>query len=189
MRHSRKDYQAVFYAIGNQLSRRLSIPGSGLDGVISGLDFLRDIKLERGIKVKDKVVVIGGGNVAVDVALTALRSGAKEVYLACVEPKVQMPGHPEEIDQAVEEGVILFDSWGPKAILGDHEGKVTGVELMSCISVLDNDGTFNPRYDEQETKTVAADMIVLAVGQEADFSVIPQGMMLAPNGAIQADPN
>ena len=182
-----KDYQAVFYAIGNQLSRRLQISGSGLDGVISGLDFLRDTKLEQKIKVKDRVVVIGGGNVAVDVALTLLRSGAKEVYLACVEPKVQMPGHPEEIDQAVEEGVILFDSWGPKAILGD-EGKVTGIELMNCISVFDNAGTFNPRYNERETKTVAADMIVLAVGQEADLSVIPQGMMLAPNGAIQADP-
>jgi NADPH-dependent glutamate synthase beta subunit-like oxidoreductase len=182
-----KDYQAIFYGIGNQLSKRLSIPGSGLDGVIYGLDFLRDIKLTRGIKVKDKVVVIGGGNVAVDVALTALRSGAKEVYLACVEPKAQMPGQAEEINQAVEEGVILFDCCGPKTILGD-EGKATGVELVRCVSIVDKHGEFNPCYDEQETKTVATDMIILAVGQEANLSILPQGMMLSPNSRVQTDP-
>ena len=183
-----KDYQAIFYAIGNQLSRRLPIPGNGLNGVISGLDFLRDVKLERGATVKNRVVVIGGGNVAVDVALTTLRSGAKEVCLCCVEPKAQMPGHPEEVDQAVEEGVVLFDSWGPRAILGDDEGKVTGAKLVRCISVLDESGKFNPCYNEGETKTIAADMIVLAVGQEADLSILPQGMMLTPGGTIQTDP-
>jgi NADPH-dependent glutamate synthase beta subunit-like oxidoreductase len=183
-----KDYQAIFYAIGNQLSKRLSIPGSGLNGVISGLEFLRDIQLERGIKIKDRVLVIGGGNVAVDVALTTIRSGAKEVYLACVEPKAQMPGHAEEVDQAVEEGVILLDSWGPRAILGDDEGKVTGAELVCCVNVLDESGKFNPRYNERDTKTIAADMIVVAIGQEADLSILPQGMMLNPNGSVQIDP-
>jgi NADPH-dependent glutamate synthase beta subunit-like oxidoreductase len=175
-----KDYQAIFYAIGNQLSKRLQLPGNGLEGIISGLDFLRDIK--------DRVVVIGGGNVAVDVALTTLRSGSKEVRLACVESRAQMPGHSEEIDQAVEEGVALFDSWGPKAIIGDDEGKVTGVELVRCVSVLDKNDKFNPIYNEKETKRIDADMIVLAVGQEADLSILPQGMMLNPNGSVRVDP-
>ena len=183
-----KDYQAIFYAIGNQLSKRLPIPGNGLNGVVSGLDFLKDAKFESGFKTKKRVVVIGGGNVAVDVALTALRCGAEEVYLACVEPKTQMPGHAEEIDQAVEEGVVLYDSWGPRTILGDDKGNVTGVELVHCTSVFDQGGKFNPCYDEGKTKTIEADMIVLAVGQQADPSVLPRGMVLTPNGSIQTDP-
>jgi NADPH-dependent glutamate synthase beta subunit-like oxidoreductase len=99
-----------------------------------------------------------------------------------------MPGHSEEIDQAVEEGVALFDSWGPKAIIGDDEGKVTGVELVRCVSVLDKNDKFNPIYNEKETKRIDADMIVLAVGQEADLSILPQGMMLNPNGSVRVDP-
>ena len=184
-----KDYQAIFYAIGNQLSKRLPIPGNGLNGVVSGLDFLKDAKFESGFKTKKRVVVIGGGNVAVDVALTALRCGAEEVYLACVEPKTQMPGHAEEINQAVEEGVVLYDSWGPRTILGDDKGKVTGVELVHCASVFDQRGKFNPCYNEdKKRRPLSADMIVLAVGQQADPSVLPRGMALTPNGSIQTDP-
>ena len=182
-----KDYQAIFYAVGNQISKRLPIPGVERDGVLLGLDFLRDVKLEGQVKVKDRVVVIGGGNVAVDVALTVLRFGAKEVHLVCVEPKSQMPSHREEIEQAVEEGVSIHDSWGPMAILGNNNA-IEAIQLKQCVSVLDETGKFNPRYNESKTKTLAAEMIVLAVGQEADSSLVPQGMVLNPNGSIQTDP-
>jgi len=182
-----KEYQAIFYAIGNQICKKLSLPGDELNGVFLGLNFLRDVKLQRQAKIKDRIVVIGGGNVAVDVALTVLRLGAKEVHMVCLEPKSQMPCYREELNQAVEEGVVVHDSSGPMAILGNND-TVEGIQLKRCVSVLDETGKCNPRYNENETKTVAAEMIVLAVGQETDSSFIPQGMVINPNGSIQTDP-
>lgn len=183
----RKNYSAIFYATGNQLSRKIEISGTELDGVLWGLDFLESVNLKRGTKVKDKVVVIGGGNVAMDVALTALRTGAKKVELACLEAAEQMPAFKEEINQVGEEGVIIHNTWGPRKILGD-DGKVTGVELVRCESVFDKQGRFNPCYDEKVTKTIKADMIILAIGQAADLSLIPQAMQTTRGGTIQVDP-
>jgi NADPH-dependent glutamate synthase beta subunit-like oxidoreductase len=182
-----KDYQCVFFATGNQLSRRIELEGAKLDGVLWGLDFLRDVNLKRQVKVKDRVVVIGGGNVAIDVALTALRLGAKEVQLACLESREKMPAYEEEIKQGVDEGVGINVSWGPKRILGDGR-KVTGIELVCCIRVFDEKGKFNPSFDEQVTKTIKADLIVLAIGQAPDLSFVPEGVKTAENNTIQVDP-
>ncbi len=183
----KKDYQAVFFAIGNQLSRRIELEGAELDGVLWGLDFLRDLNLKRQVKVKDRAVVIGGGNVAIDVALSVLRLGAKEVQLACLESGEEIPAYEDELKQAVDEGVGINESWGPKRILGEN-GKVTGIELVRCTSVFDKVGSFSPSFDEQTTKTVKADMVILAIGQAPDLSFVPKGIKMTKNGTVQVEP-
>jgi NADPH-dependent glutamate synthase beta subunit-like oxidoreductase len=183
----KKNYQAIFFATGNQLSSRIELEGAKLDGVLWGLDFLRDVNLNQKTKVKDRVAVIGGGNVSIVVALTALRLGAKEVQIACLESGDKMPAFRDEIEQAVDEGIGINGSWGPKRILADR-GKVTGIELVRCVRVFDETGGFNPSFDEQEKKTIKADMIILAVGQVPDLSLVPKGMKISKDSTIQVDP-
>lgn len=183
----KKEYQAVFLAVGNQLSRKLELEGVGLDGVLWGLDFLRQVKLQPDVKVNDRVVVVGGGNVAINVALSALRLGAKDVQVVCLEPEGGMPAYEEEVKQAIEEGVAINDSWGPKRILGDGT-HVTGIELVRCTRVVDEKGDFNPSFDERETRTMEADMIILAVGQAPNVSLLPEGIKTTERGAILIDP-
>jgi NADPH-dependent glutamate synthase beta subunit-like oxidoreductase len=183
----KKDYQAIFFATGNQLSRRIELEGDGLDGVLWGLDFLRGVNLKNEIKVKDKIVVIGGGNVAIDVALTALRLGAKQVQLACLESGNEIPAYKEEIEQAVAEGVSINEGWGPQRILGDGK-KVTGIELVRCTKVFDAKGKFNPSFDKKTTKILKADMIILAIGQAPDHSLTPRDLRITDNGTVQIDP-
>ncbi len=180
-------YQAVFFATGNQLSQKLSIEGAELDDVHLGLDFLKSVNLKQDIQVKDKVVVVGGGNVAIDVALTAIRLGAKEVNMACLESGEEIPAFKDGIEQAIDEGVTIDEGWGPKSVLSEN-GKVTGIELVRCTSVFDERGRFSPSYNEKETKTIHAQTIILAIGQTADLSLIPQGIEINPENTIQVDP-
>jgi NADPH-dependent glutamate synthase beta subunit-like oxidoreductase/Na+-translocating ferredoxin:NAD+ oxidoreductase RNF subunit RnfB len=160
-------FDAVLLAVGLQKSRMLRVEGYELPNVLGGLDFLRDVRLGKQVRVKDRVLVIGGGNVAIDVALTALRLGAKQVQVACLETREQMPAFPWEIQQALEEGIAIHNSWGVKKILGKN-GQVAGMELIRCTSVFDEEGKFNPKYDESITKTIEADMIIFAIGQASD---------------------
>jgi NADPH-dependent glutamate synthase beta subunit-like oxidoreductase len=139
-------FEAVFVAVGAQLSRRIDLEGSELDDVDWGVEFLADVTDGKNTAVKDRVVVIGGGNVAVDVALTALRLGAKEVKLACLESREEMPANPWEIEQAHEEGVEMLYSWGPDKIT-QNDGNMTGIELVRCTSVFDEEGNFCPYFD------------------------------------------
>jgi hypothetical protein len=129
------------------------------------------------------VVVIGGGNVAMDVARTAVRLGACEVQLACLESDEEMPAHDWEIKEAVEEGVIMNPSWGPKTILGEE--KVTGIELVKCTSVLDAQGNFSPKFDEDTTTAIETDSVILAIGQSVDLSFV-EGIDTA-RGTISTD--
>jgi NADPH-dependent glutamate synthase beta subunit-like oxidoreductase/NAD-dependent dihydropyrimidine dehydrogenase PreA subunit len=183
----KQGYQAIFLALGAQLSRKLDISGTELSGVYWGLDFLKEVNLKRKVNIKDKVLVIGGGNVAVDVALTTLRLGAKEVQMACLESREQMPAYKEEIQQALDEGITLHPSWGPKRILGNGE-KVNRVELLKCLSVFDKSGKFNPSYDGKISQTIQTDMVILAIGQVSDLSLVPQGIKATRTGFIQVDP-
>ncbi|MFC1870484.1 FAD-dependent oxidoreductase [Chloroflexota bacterium] len=164
-------FNAVFIASGAQLSRRLDIKGSELDGVRWGLDFLRKVNLGRKVDIEERVLVVGGGNVAIDVALTALRVGAKEVQLACLESREEMPAYEWEIQQALEEGVKVNVSWGPKKLLGDGK-KVKGIDLIRCTRVFDEAGRFNPSFDESVTTTIDTDMVILAIGQAPDVSFL-----------------
>jgi NADPH-dependent glutamate synthase beta subunit-like oxidoreductase len=181
-----KQYSAVFYAVGNPLSRKMEMERIDFAGVLWGLDFLTDVNLGRGAKVGERVVVIGGGNVAIDVALTALRTGARSVDLACLEKTTEMPAFDEGVEQALEEGVRIHDGWGPKRILGGA-GKVTGIELARCTSIYGDRGQYCPAYDETKTKLIDTDTIILAIGQAADLSALPRGLTVTKGGAIQVD--
>jgi NADPH-dependent glutamate synthase beta subunit-like oxidoreductase/NAD-dependent dihydropyrimidine dehydrogenase PreA subunit len=181
------EYDATFISTGSQLSRKLQLEGSEFDGVFMGLDFLRDINLKGKATVNGRVVVIGGGNVAVDAALSALRLGAEDVQLICLECRDEMPAYEEEITQATDEGITVNVSWGPKKILGSH-GKVTGIEVVCCTRVFDEGGNFNPCYDEKETMTIEADMIIIAIGQIPDISFVPNSITMTQDNTIQVDP-
>jgi len=163
-------YNAILIATGLQKSRILPVEGSANPDVLGGLDLLRDVRVGKDVKVKGHVLVVGGGSVAIDVALTALRLGAKKVDVVCLEKCDEMPAFPWEIQQAAEEGVITHNSWGVKRILVDESQKVAGIELVCCVSVFDENRRFNPSYDESTTTTVPAEMIVFAIGQAPDLT-------------------
>jgi NADPH-dependent glutamate synthase beta subunit-like oxidoreductase len=182
----RNEYDAVLLAVGAQQARRIPVEGSDLDGVLWGMDFLRDARQGRDMKLPQRVVVIGGGGVAMDVALTALRLGAKEVHAASLECREEMPANEWEVEEAVEEGVILHPSWGPSKILSDN-GKVKGVNLVCCTCVFDEQGLFNPSFDESETTSLEADAVILAIGQASDLSLLEGTGVEAQRGLIQAD--
>ncbi len=183
-----QDYTAIFLAVGAQQSKKLRLEGIELEGILWGLEFLKSINLGQEIKVEDKVLVIGGGGVAIDAALTALRLGAKEVQLACLESKEEMPAHEWEIQEALDEQITLNCSWGPKRIVGSN-GKVSGVELIQCTSVFDEDGNFNPTFDDKITKSIETDMVIMAIGQIPDLSTLEpeSSVSITPEGLIQVN--
>jgi len=166
-----KDYQAIFLGNGACLSKKIPLDGSDLKGVKWGLDFLKDVKKKNIYTMSGRLVVIGGGNVAMDVARTAVRLGAEEVQLACLESSEEMPSHDWEIEEAKEEGVLMHPSWGPSTILG-KDGKVSGIELIKCISVFDKKRKFDPKFDNSKTKKIETDQVILAIGQSSDISCI-----------------
>jgi len=179
-------YQAVFFAVGAQLSSRLGIDGADLDGVLWGLDFLKAVNLKRGVEVKDKVMVIGGGNVAIDVAMVALRLGAQDVQVVCLESSEEMPAFASEIKEAVDEGIKINTCWGPKRIIG-NDGRVKGIEIVRCVSAFDAEGNFHPCYDEHVTKTIETNMVIIAIGQVSDVSLMPEKMCITTKKTIQVD--
>jgi len=183
-----KGYQAIFLAIGSHLSRSLPIEGVDLPGVLLGVDFLRDVNRGKEVTVGRKVLVIGGGNVAIDVALTALRQGAEQVELACLESRKEMPAHEWEIEDALEEGVKLNCSWGPKKIMG-KDRKARGVELRRCTAVFDSEGRFSPAYDDTITTSISCDTVIIAIGQATDLSLIKDDTAVETGrgGTIKAD--
>ena len=164
------DFDAVFVASGANGSAKIPLEGSEKKGVLWGWDFLRDIGMGQSFDFKGDVIVVGGGNVAIDVALTAKRMGAENVHLFCLEKRDEMPAHEWEIARAEEEGVLVNNSWGPKKVLGEE--KATGLGLIKCTSVFDKAGNFNPSYDEEITYRMNANHIILAIGQTADLEFV-----------------
>ncbi|PWI46707.1 BzdV protein [Candidatus Heimdallarchaeota archaeon B3_Heim] len=164
-------YEVIFLAIGAQQAKKLRIDGIEHENVLWGLDFLKKVNLNYEVNVEKRVIVIGGGNVAMDVALTALRLGANEIIIICLESREEIPAHEWEIKEVVEEGIKLNCSWGPKQILS-KDGKITGIELIKCTSVFDTKGTFSPIFDETITQTIETEMVIMAIGQDADLSVL-----------------
>ncbi|RLB22586.1 MAG: 4Fe-4S ferredoxin, partial [Deltaproteobacteria bacterium] len=181
-------YSAVFLATGLHLSRKLNVEGEELPGVLKGVDFLRDAALQKPVKLGKRVVVIGGGNVAIDVALSASRLGAEQVRLICLEKRDEMPAWDYEIEEALEEGVEIINSLGPKRFVGE-EGKLKAIELKRCTAVFDETGAFNPQYDETDLTTIEADTAIVAIGQAADLSFSEkEGIAVGPKGGLEADP-
>lgn len=182
-------YEAVLIAIGLQESRILPIPGHDADGVVGALPFLRaaNWKGEAGVRGK-RVFVIGGGNVAVDVARCALRTGATEVRLACVESEDEMPCHPWEIEEALDEGVIAMCSLGPEEVLVSAIGSVRGIRMRECLSVFDEKGAFAPEFGEERVE-IPTDVVVFAIGQAPVLADVIEGseLTLTDRGMLPVD--
>jgi formate dehydrogenase (NADP+) beta subunit len=222
----RRDYNAVLIAVGAQRSRDLTIPGVDLDGVYKGIDFLLNVNLGYRFTIGKKVLVIGGGNVAMDVArsaarevlrqhpggveniepsaenvsavatremmdvsLSALRLGAQEVHLVCLETREEMPAALEEIDEAEEEGIIIHAGLGPKRIIG-KDGHVVALETLKTRSVFDATRRFNPTFYENSETQLECDTIIMAIGQAAKLEfLLPQdGVEVSPRGLIAVNP-
>ena len=189
-------YKAFYVAVGAQGGRLAGVPGEDAVGVQTGVDFLRKINLAEevemlpdDIRLSGRTVVIGGGNVAIDVARTALRAGSESVGMYCLESLAEMPAAADEVAEAREEGIVVWNGWGPKEILADN-GKVKGIVLKKCVSVFDGNGRFHPVYDENECITVECENILLSIGQSVEWGELLKDTVVEfnPNGTAKADP-
>jgi heterodisulfide reductase subunit A-like polyferredoxin len=188
---TRDGFRAVYLGVGCQDSLRIPVPGAEADGVLWGVEFLKDAAAGQAPDLTGKkVLVIGGGNVAMDVARTAKRLGPKEVQIICLETREEMPASPWEVEEAEAEGIPIAHRWGVKAIQAAG-GKVTDVELKAVARVFDEQGRFSPTYFEDQTRTEACDAVLLAIGQKANLAFLtePDGIELTPRGLIKADPD
>jgi len=222
----RRDFDAVLIAVGAHRSRDLSIPGVDLDGVYKGIDFLLNVNLGYTFTIGKKVLVIGGGNVAMDVArsaarevvrqhaggvesieplqgnisavaaremmdisLSALRLGAQEVHLVCLETRNEMPASLEEIEEAEEEGIIIHSGMGPKRIIG-QDGRAIALEVLRTKSVFDENKRFSPTFYENSESLLDCDTIIMAIGQapRLDFLTPRDGVDVSPRGLIAVNP-
>ncbi len=181
-------YHGFFIAIGAQGGRKLNIEGEDNKDVIAGVDYLRDVNLGKNITTPGNVVVIGGGNVAIDVARTATRTGASAVSMFCLESEKEMPAQDEEVTEAKAEKVTIHNGWGPKRIVVENE-KVTGVEFTRCISVFNEEGRFAPKFDEKDTMIVPADKVLLSIGQSMQWGDLLKDskVIVNPNGTVAVD--
>jgi formate dehydrogenase (NADP+) beta subunit len=222
-------YKAILLSFGLHSSRELSIPGNELDGIIKGIDFLLNVNLGYRFSIGKRVVVIGGGNVAVDVARsalrrqqeqtlttlssslmpdrlneselhivmnelmdvtrTALRLGALEVHLVCLESRAEMPAFEDEVEEALQEGIKIHASLGPKRFL-EKNGKVVGLEAVRCKSVFDAQRRFNPIFEPETETIIPCDTVILAIGQAADLSFLtPEDEIeISHQGIVKIDP-
>jgi len=181
-------YKAILIAVGLQLGRSLPIEGINLAGVLIGLNFIKAVNYGRPVKIGPRVVVIGGGNVAYDAARSAVRTGAKEVHIVCLETRDIMPADPIEIMEGEEEGIILHDGYGPRRILGEN-GRVTGLETIKCIRVFDENKRFNPQFAPGTESVIECETVIITVGQAADLSFIQEddGIEMARPGVLKVN--
>jgi heterodisulfide reductase subunit A-like polyferredoxin len=180
------EFDAVFVGAGAHSSRKLGIEGDDKRGVDYGVEFLRHAAdPDNRPDIKQNVVVIGGGNVAVDVARTALRLGAKNVTLVSLEQHTEMPAYEEEIEATLSEKITMRNGWGPLRITGN--GSVSGIELKQCVRVFDEKGKFNPEYNEKKVMKIDAEQVIVAIGQMTDPGFITHIGADAERGCFKID--
>ncbi|UCE02956.1 MAG: FAD-dependent oxidoreductase [Candidatus Latescibacterota bacterium] len=200
----RKRHDAVLVAVGLKRSRRIDIPGADAEGVLGGVEFLRDVSLGHPPALGRRVVVVGGGNVAYDVGRTVLRqisldaartavreSGVRSVYLCSLESLEEMPADDVEILEGDEEGIIRRNSLGPVEILKNEAGRVRGVLFRRCLRVYDEQRRFAPKFDDNQRDTIECDNVVLSVGQAVDLSFLDperDGIETTERGLVHCDP-
>ncbi|MFA6867293.1 MAG: FAD-dependent oxidoreductase [Clostridia bacterium] len=184
----KEGFEGFYLAIGAQGGRKLGFEGEDAEGVIAGVDFLRNVALDKADKLSGNVVVIGGGNVAIDVARTATRTGAKTVNMYCLESRKEMPALDEEIEEAESENIKINNGYGPNKFIVEN-GKITAIEFKKCLSVFNEEGKFSPKYDENDIITVPADYILLSVGQSIEWGNLLDGtnVKLNRNKTVVAD--
>ncbi|MDD6258752.1 MAG: FAD-dependent oxidoreductase [Erysipelotrichaceae bacterium] len=182
-------YKAFYIAIGLQGGRQANVPGEDSDGVESGVSFLKRANQDHSIKLHGDVVVVGGGNVAIDVARVAKRLTDGKVTMLCLEGKDEMPASDDEVTLAKSEGIEINNGWGPKEIL-NKDGKVTGIIFKKCTQVKNAEGRFDPKYDDNDTITIACENVLEAIGQAAEWGNLLQDekVELRRNGGAIADP-
>jgi len=183
-----KKHAAVLIAIGLSLSRSLNIPGLEGPGVLLAIPFLEDVAFNRKPTLGEKVLVIGGGNVAMDVARSARRLGVKNVEMVCLENEEEIPAWKWEVDEAVEEAIKINYRWGPKAVIRE-DGKVKGLEVTKVLSVFDANKRFSPTFDKTVTTLLEADTIIITIGQMSDLSFLKGGpVKVDERGRVEWNP-
>lgn len=178
-------YEAIFLGLGGWKNLQLNAPGEDSEGIVSALDFLQRVNSGEEVHLGEKTVVIGGGSVAMDAARLSLRLGAKEVTLVCLEPREQMPAQEAEIVQAEEEGVVIHPCLGVSRFLTE-QSRVAGLETAECTAVFDSEGHFAPQFGDGPAPTVAADMVIVAIGQRPDESQFSD-LARRPHGTLGVD--
>lgn len=164
----KQGYEAFYIAIGCQGGRFAGVEGENAEGVMTAVSFLRSVAEDENYKVSGKSVVLGGGNVAIDVARTSLRCGSDDVRMFCLESRDIMPASDEEVYEAEEEGVEIGCGWGPKEIL-NKDGRVTGIVMKRCLSVFNEEKRFDPKYDENDTITIECENVFMSIGQSIQW--------------------
>ncbi len=179
-------HKAIFVATGAQLPKKIPLANGDAQGVVHGLSFLRDVNSGGRPNLGKRIVVIGGGNVAMDVARCAVRvANGGKVSLYCLESRKEMPAHDWEINEAEDEGVEICPSWGPSQVVV-RDGRATGLEVVRCTSVFDEDRRFNPVFDTDQKQIAEADTILLAVGQVCDLSFL-DGAVQTNRGCVEVN--
>ncbi len=200
-RELRAKHDALLIAVGAKKSRTIPIPNIDAPGVVGGVEFLRDMALNEKVELGARVIVIGGGNVAYDVARTLIRQeeydvsrmalcvkSVKEIHLVCLESFEEMPADTIEIEEGAEEGITRHNSWGPQEILVDEEGKACGVKFVRCVSVFDENKKFAPKFDETQVMEMSADNVLLTIGQSTDLSFLDtEDVTLNERGQLKLD--
>ena len=182
-------YKGFYVAIGLQSGGRLPVPGGDAENVISGVDFMRDVNLRDKKSLSGRVVVIGGGNIAADVARTAVRCGAENVSLYCLEGYDEMPMGEEDRSECERDGVAVYAGWGPREVSVEG-GKAAGVSFVKCLNVKDENGRFAPVYDENTVQVAPCTTVLFCIGQKAEWRELLSGTAVEfdPNGTVKADP-
>lgn len=184
----KKGYKGFYLAVGCQGGKKAGVPGEDAEGVYTAVEFLRETAEKEAFALGGDVVVIGGGNVAIDAARTSTRCGDGKVSMFCLESRDEMPAGREEILEAEEEKVAIYNGWGPKEILTEN-GKAVGVVFKRCTRVYDENHRFAPDYDEEDTMTVSCSAVIFSVGQAILWGDLLKGtrVELRPNGGVIAD--
>ena len=182
-------YKGFYVAIGAQGGRMTGVPGEDSEGVVTGVDFLREVNMGRLTKLEGDVVVVGGGNVAVDVARTAARLTDGKVTMLCLEQPDEMPAAKDEVEDAKAEDIIVNNGWGPKEIIAE-DGKVKSIVFKKCTSVYGENHAFNPQYDENDTITIECSHVLLSIGQSIIWGDLLKDtkVEINRNGTAKADP-
>lgn len=181
-------YKGFYVAIGCQRGRKPGITGENAKGTYAAVDFLREAGAKESFALEGDVVVVGGGNVAIDAARISSRCVDAKISMFCLEQRENMPASKEEIAEALEEGIELNCGWGPKEVL-EEDGKVAGVVFKKCIRVLDEQGRFSPEYDEEQTVTIPCKHVIFSVGQAIEWGNMLDNLDLKrrSNGGALAD--
>mgnify|MGYP000916960361 CR=1 FL=1 len=182
-------YQGFYVAVGLQSGGKLNIPGGDADGVMAGIDFMRQVNLHEKKTLSGKVVVIGGGNIGADVARTAVRCGAESVDLYCLEAYDGMPMGEEDRSECERDGITVHAGWGQTEIVVE-DGKCAGIRFRKCTRVKNDEGRFAPEFDDSVSEQAECTTVLYCIGQKVDWRELLTGTAVEfnPNGTVKADP-